>query len=99
MSRLDALKSEHRQLQLSYGNLVELYRQLKYGSRSEVSAIVEQIRSRDEILDMSEHKNRLPQPLGCTQLATGVPGSEKQIAKAPTGSAGLLERKSSLALD
>jgi hypothetical protein len=61
MSRLVALKSEHKQLKLSHANLVELYGRLKHRSTSEVSAIIEQIKSRDEILDMSEHRGRLVQ--------------------------------------
>jgi hypothetical protein len=59
MSRPVALKSEYKQLKLSHANLVELYGQLKHRSTSEVSAIIEQIKSRDEMLDMSEHRGRL----------------------------------------
>jgi hemerythrin-like domain-containing protein len=59
MSRLVTLKSEHKQLKSSYNNLIQLYRRLKQGGASEVSAIIEQIKFSDKILNMSEHKGRL----------------------------------------
>jgi hypothetical protein len=99
MSRLVALKSEHKQLKLSYANLVELYGRLKHGSTSEVSAIVEQIKSRDEILDMSEHKGRLVQSGECPPLTADATGSVDEDGKSNDGHAALSERETSLALN
>jgi hypothetical protein len=84
---------------LSYGNLVELYGRLKHGSTSEVSAIIEQIKSRDEILDMSEHKGRLAQSVDCPPLAADATGSVDGDGKINDGPAALSGRKASLALD
>jgi hypothetical protein len=99
MSRLVTLKSEHRQLKSSHDNLMQLYRRLKQGSASEVSAIIERIKSSDEVLEMSKHEDRFPQPLDCAQLAANAPGLVDQNAKSRTGSSALLEREVSLALD
>jgi hypothetical protein len=99
MSRLVALKSEHKQLELSHANLVELYGRLKHGSTSEVSAIIEQIKSRDEILDMSEHKGRLVQSGDCPPLTADATGSVDDDGKSNDGPAALSERETSLALD
>jgi hypothetical protein len=93
MSRLVALKSEHKQLKLNYGNLVELYTRLKHGSTSEVSAIIERIKSRDEILDMSEHKDRLVLSGDCPPLTIDITGSANDV-----GHAALSERETSPAL-
>jgi hypothetical protein len=96
MSRLLALKSEHKQLESSHDNLMQLYRRLKQGSASEVSATVEQIKSNHEILDISEHEGRLPPPLDCAQLAANAPELADQIAKSQTNSSALLEPETSL---
>jgi hypothetical protein len=87
MSRLVALKSEHKQLKLSHANLVELYGRLKHRSTSEVSAIIEQIKSRDEMLAMSP------------PLTADATGSVDGDGKSNDGPAALSERKTSLALD
>jgi hypothetical protein len=98
MSRLVTLKSEHKQLKSSHDNLMQLYRRLKQGSASEVSAIIEQIKMSDEILDMPEHKGRLPQLRDCVQPAANPPGSVDRSAKLHTRSSALSERETSLAL-
>jgi hypothetical protein len=98
MSRLVALKSEHKQLKSSHDNLMQLYRRLKQGSASEVSAIIEQIKLSDEILDMSEHEGRLPKLGNCVQLAASPPGLVDQSAKLHTGYSALSERKISSTL-
>jgi hypothetical protein len=98
MSRLIALKSEHKQLKSSHDNLMQLYRRLKQGSASEVSAIIEQIKLSDEILDMSEHEGRFPQSGDCVQLAASPPGIVDQSAKLHTDSSALSQREISLAL-
>jgi hypothetical protein len=99
MSRLVALKSEHKQLESSHDNLMRLYRRLKQGSASEVSAIIKRIKSSDEILDISEHEGRLPQSLEYAQLANNAPGLVDQNAKSRTSSSALLGRDTFLALD
>jgi hypothetical protein len=99
MSRLVALKSEHKQLKSSHDNLMQLYRRLKQGSASEVSAIIKQIKLSDEILDISEHEGRLPQSQGCVQSAAHPPGLVGQSAKLHSGSSALSERGTSLALN
>jgi hypothetical protein len=98
MSRLVALKYEHKRLKSSHDNLMQLYRRLKQGSASEVSAIIEQIKLSDEILDISEHEGRLPQSVDCVQLAASPPGLVDQSAKFHTGSPASSERETSLAL-
>jgi hypothetical protein len=99
MSRLVALKTEHKQLKSSHDNLMQFYRRLKQGSASEVSAIIELIKSSDKILDMSEHEGRLPRSLDSAQLAADGPGLADQDAKSRPGSSALLERGASSALD
>jgi hypothetical protein len=99
MSRLVALKTEHKQLESSHDNLMQLYKRLKQGSASEVSAIIELIKSSDEILDMSGHEGRLPRSLDSAQLAADEPGLADQHAKSRTGSSAFLERNVSSALD
>jgi hypothetical protein len=99
MSRLVALQTEHRQLKSSHGNLMQFYRQLKQGSAPEVSAIIELIKSSDEILDMSEHEGRFPRCLDSAQLAADGPGLADQNAKSRPGSSALSERDASSALD
>jgi hypothetical protein len=99
MSRLVALKAEHKQLKSSHDNLMQLYRRLKQGSASEVSAIIELIKSSDEVLDMSEHEGRLPRSLDSAQLADDITGSADQDAKSRPGSSAFLERDESSALD
>jgi hypothetical protein len=98
MSRLVALKSEHKRLKSSHDNLMQLYRRLKQGSASEVSALIKQIKLSDEILDISEHEGRLGQSQGCVQLAAHPPGLVGQSAKLHSGSSALSERETSLAL-
>jgi hypothetical protein len=98
MSRLVALKSEHKQLKSSHDNLMQLYRRLKQGSASEVSAIIEQRKFSDEILNLSGHEGRLPKSGDCVQLAASPPGLVDQSAKLHTGSSALSEREISLAL-
>jgi hypothetical protein len=98
MSRLVALKSEYKQLKLSHANSVELYGQLKHRSTSEVSAIIEQIKSRDEILDISEHRGRFVQSDDFPQLTADATGSVDDDGKSNNGPAALSERKTSLAL-
>jgi hypothetical protein len=99
MSRLVALKSEHKQLKSSHDNLMQLYRRMKQGNASEVSAIIERIKSSDEIPDMLGHEDRLPQSFGCAQLAANAPGLVDRNASSHAGSSALLERESFLALD
>jgi hypothetical protein len=99
MSRLVALKSEYKQLKSSHDNLMQLYRRLKKGSASEVSAIIELIKSSDEILDMSEHEGRLPRSLDSAQLAADEHGLADQYAKSRPRSSASLERDSSSALE
>jgi hypothetical protein len=99
MSRLVTLKSEHKQLQSSHDNLMQLYRRLKQGSASEVSAIIEQIKLSDEIPDMSKHGGRPPRLGDCVQLAVSPPGLVDQSTNFHTGSSVLSEREIPLALD
>jgi hypothetical protein len=99
ISRLVALKSEHKQLTSSHDNLMQLYRRLKQGSASEVSAIIKQIKLSDEILDISVHEGRLPQSQGCVQLAAHQPELVGQSVKLHSGSSALSERGISLALN
>lgn len=98
MSRLVALKTEHKQLKSSHDNLMQLYRRLKQGNASEVSAIIELIKSSDEILDMSEHVGRLPQYLDSAQLAADEPGLVDHNAKSHAGCYASLERDTSSVL-
>jgi hypothetical protein len=78
---------------------MQLYRRMKQGNASEVSAIIERIKSSDEIPDMSGHEDRLPRSLDCAQLAANAPGLVDLNAKSHAGSSALLERESFLALD
>jgi hypothetical protein len=99
MSRLVALKSEHTQLKSSYDNLMRLYRRLKQGSALEVSSIIEEIKSSDEILDMSAHKARISPSLNCAQLATDRLGLKHQNEFSQPGSLELMKRETSATLD
>lgn len=99
MSRLVALKAEHKQLKSSHDNMMHLYRRLKQGSASEVSAIIELIKSSDEILDMSEHEGRLSRSLDSAQLAADEPGLAVQNAKSRPEFSASLERDTSSAFD
>jgi hypothetical protein len=99
MSRLVALKTEHKQLKSSHENLMQLYRQLKQGSASEVSTIIELIKSSDEIPDMSEHEGRLPRSLDTAHLIADEPGLVDQNAKSHAGCSTSLERDTPSALD
>jgi hypothetical protein len=98
-SRLVALKLEHKQLKLSYDNLMQLYRRLKQGSASEVSAIVERIKSSDEIPGMSEQDGMLPQFQDSAQLAANEPGLMGQDTKCHTVPSAFLERETTVALE
>ena len=99
MSRLFALKTEHKQLKSSHDNLMQLYSRLKQGSASEVSAIIELIKSSDEILVMSEHEGRLPRSLDSARLAADLPGLADQNAKPHAGYSASSERNSFSTLD
>jgi hypothetical protein len=99
MSRLVALKTEHKQLKSSHDNLMQLYGRLKQGSAPEVSAIIGLIKSSDEILDMSEHEGRLLRSLDSAQLAVDEPGIADQNAKLHAGCSASLERDNSSGLD
>lgn len=99
MSRLVSLKSEHKQLKSDYNNLMQLYECLKHGSASEVSAIIERIKSSDGILDMSEQRSRLSPSLHDPRLAGDAAGFVDQNTKAHNDSADLSEQKTLLALN
>jgi hypothetical protein len=99
MSRLVALKSEHKRLKSSHDNLMRLYRRLKQGSALEVSAIVGKIKTSDEILDMSAHKARISPSLNCAQLANDRPGSMHQNEISQAGSLELMRRETSVISD
>lgn len=99
MSRLVALKTEHKQLKSSHDNLMQLYGRLKQGSAPEVSAIIGLIKSSDEILDMSEHEGRLSQSLDSAQLAADEPRPVDQNVKPLASYSASLERDTSSALD
>lgn len=99
ISRLVALKSEHEQLKLSHDNLMRLYRRLKKGNTLEISAIIEEIKSSDEILDMSKHKARLSPFVACAQPATDQLGLVYQNKNSEAGSSASTAQKNYLAFD
>lgn len=52
-TRFGALKNECDELLANHNNLMELYGRLKYADRSELSRLVEEIRSTDRVIDMA----------------------------------------------
>jgi hypothetical protein len=68
VSRFTALKLEYEQLKSSYGNLSTVYERLKHGSASEVSELLEQIRSENEIPGLLEDKSVLRRSVDDPQL-------------------------------
>jgi hypothetical protein len=68
VSRFTALKLEYEQLKSSYGNLSTVYERLKHGSASEVSKLLEQIRSENGIPGLLEDKSVLRRSVDDPQL-------------------------------
>lgn len=69
MSRFAALKLEHEQLKLSYGDLSTVFEQLKNGSASDASELLMRIRSEDGMPGLPERDMMLRRSMDGAQPA------------------------------
>jgi hypothetical protein len=91
VSRFTALKLEYEQLKSSYGNLSTVYERLKHGSASEVSKLLEQIRSENGIPGLLEDKSVLRRSVDDPQLEdhkTGPVDEHERLQPGPYASLG-----------
>jgi hypothetical protein len=94
VSRFTALKLEYEQLESSYGNLSTVYERLKHGSALEVSELLEQIRSENEIPGLLEDMSILHQSVDDPQLEDYNTGPADEHEKSQAGPYASLETES-----